>query len=255
MSAMAAGRLVIRVPLLAVHLLISLPVTLLCFIPGVRAIPVGDRTLDRVMQCWWARRVCRVFGLRRQVTGRLQDGPVLIAANHISWLDIQLLHSIAPMGFVAKSEIENWPLAGWLARLGETVFHRRGSHDSASSVTAAMIERLQEGRKVAFFAEGGILPGGGVKHFHARLFAAAIECQVPVQPVMIRYLRQGQLYPDITFRPGENFVSNFFRLLRQPSCIAQVHLLPVIEPREQQRRQLASQTQAAVETAFASGLT
>ena len=113
-----------------------------------------------------------------------------------------------------------------------------------------MAERLRQGAKVAIFPEGGILPGEGVKRFHARLFAAAIETGVPVQPVMIRYLRDGRHYPGMTFLPGEHFVANFFRLLRQKRCVAQMCVLPLIDSAGQQRRELAQASELAVRAAF-----
>jgi 1-acyl-sn-glycerol-3-phosphate acyltransferase len=174
----------------------------------------------------------------------------LVVANHISWIDIVLLHSFTAMGFVAKAEIDGWPLLGAVARAGGSVFHRRGSHDSASGVAAQMIKRLRENRRVAIFPEGGILPGEGVKLFHARLFAAPVEAGVPVQPVMLRYLRDGVRYDDITFLPGENFLTNFIRLLMQKKCLADVRVLPLIETTGKQRRQLAGEAENAVREAF-----
>ena len=198
------------------------------------------------MHIWWANGVCRIFGVRRKILGSFRPGPQLVAANHISWLDIEVLHSISTMGFVAKAEIETWPVAGWIAKVGDTVFHHRGSHDSSSSAAQALNQRLAEGRKVAIFPEGGVLPGHGVKRFHARLFAAAIDSQVPVQPVMVRYLRDGKPYPDITFLAGEHFGANLMRLLRQPACVAEVHILAEIPSLGRQRRELAAQAEAAV---------
>lgn len=207
------------------------------------------------MQCWWQRTVCRIFGVRCEVLGQFVQGPALVAANHIAWIDIQVLHGISPMGFVAKAEIERWPVAGWVAKFGDTVFHHRGSHDSASTVMEAMTERLRAGSKVAIFPEGGILPGEGVKHFHARMFAAAIESGCPVQPVMLRYARDGRPYPEVTFLPRENFMANFFRLLRQPACVVHVAVLPPVESPGKQRRELACEAQAAVEAAFERAVT
>ena len=243
-------RLLYRLPALLLHLAISLPVTLLCFTPPGRAIRVGHNGLHEVMQRWWSGSLCRIFGVKRTVEGSFSPGPCLIAANHISWLDIQVLHSISPMGFVAKAEIERWPLAGWVARFGDTVYHRRGSHDSSSNVLEAMRERLDEGKKIAIFAEGGILPGAGVKRFHARLFGAAIDSGAPVQPVMLRYRSQGRPYPEITFLEKEHFMANFFRLLRQPPCTAEVAVLPLIRSGGKQRRVLAQEAQTSVEGAF-----
>lgn len=247
-------RLIYRLVFLLLHLLIGTPVTVLCQGSWGRSIILAGQPLSEILACWWSRVVCRIFGITRDISGEFQPGAQLVAANHISWLDIALLHSFAAMGFVAKAEINSWPLLGILARSGGSVFHQRGSHDSSSGVKAAMIERLHENRKVAIFPEGGILPGEEVKRFHARLFAAAIEAQVPVQPVMIRYLRDGRRYDEITFLPGEHFMANFLRLLMQKRCVGDVQVLPLIESAGKPRRQLAGEAEEAVRTAYESGL-
>jgi 1-acyl-sn-glycerol-3-phosphate acyltransferase len=231
-------------------MLLGTPLTLFFFLPGIRWLPLGGRPAHETMMCWWARVVCRVFGIRREVTGQLPEGSALVAANHISWLDIQLLHSIAPLGFVAKAEIAEWPVLGSLARVGGTVFHRRGSHDSASGVGAHLAERLSQGAQVAIFPEGGIFPPVAPKHFHARLFGPAIESGAPVVPVMIRYTRDGRVLDEITFLPGEHFLGNFFRLLSQPACRADVHILPAVQSEGLQRKQLAARAELAVRTAY-----
>lgn len=259
-------RLLYRVPWLLLHFLLGLPLTALCQGAAGRAIrlgdrrggpvdgPVGNKTLNEVTLTWWARTTCRIFGLERRVLGALGPGPLLVAANHVSWIDIQLLHSLGAMGFVAKAEINAWPLVGRMARIGETVFHERGSHDSASDVVAAMTERLQAGGRVAIFPEGGILPGEGIKRFHARMFGPAVDTGAPVQPVLLRYSRGGEPYHDITFRPDEQFPGNFLRLLAQRSCVAEVRLLPLIESAGRQRRQLTAETESAVRAAYATVL-
>ena len=68
-------------------------------------------------------RLAGLFGIRVQVTGKPADGAVLIAANHISWLDIPVLHSACAMSFVAKAEIESWPVFNYIASTGSTIFH------------------------------------------------------------------------------------------------------------------------------------
>lgn len=245
-------RLFYRLPLVVVHLLLGTPVTVICQIMPGRSLRLFGRPLSEITLRGWASATCRLFGLRRRVRGAFPPGAQLVAANHISWIDIPLLHSYAPMGFVAKAEIGEWPVIGLMARAGQTVFHRRGSHDSASGVAAAMAEQLRAGGRVAIFPEGGILPGSGVKRFHARLFAAAIETGAPVQPVMLRYLRGAGLYDEITFLPGESFVANFFRLLMQKPCTAEVHILPLIPTAGRQRREVASEAEQAVRAAFES---
>lgn len=245
-------RLIYRVPLLLVHLLISTPVTVLCQGSTGRSISIKGQPLADITSTWWCRMNCRIFGIRRRLAGEFTPGAQLVVANHISWIDIALLQSFTAVGFVAKAEIDAWPLMGFLARSGGTVFHQRGSHDSASGVATLMAERLQEDRKVAIFAEGGILPGIGVKRFHARLFAATIRAGKPVAPVMIRYSRGATRYDEITFFPGEHFLANFTRLLMQKPCVGEVHALPLIDIEGKQRRQLAEEAEQAVREAFES---
>jgi len=247
-------RLTYRLPFLLLHMFVGTPVTILCQNSAMRSIRLSGQPFCEILSCWWSRVICRIFGIDRRLSGGFTPGAQLVAANHISWIDIALLHSFAAMGFVAKAEIKSWPLVGSVARAGGSVFHQRGSHDSASGVATAMAGRLRVNRRVAIFPEGGILPGEGVKFFHARLFAAAIETQVPVQPVMLRYLRDGSRYDEITFLPGEHFMANFFRLLMQKNCIADVHVLPLIETGGKQRRQLAGEAEEAIKSAFESGL-
>lgn len=223
---------------------------LLCHYRPLMDVRFGGKPLIDVSETLWSRAVCRVFGLRLVVRGEVGAGPLLVVANHISWIDITVIRSVARMGFVSKAEIDDWPVIGYLARIGGTVFHQRGSHDSASGVADVMAKRLREGGNVAIFPEGGILPGPGIKRFHGRMFAAAIDTASPVQPVMLRYMRDGRHVHDVTFIRGEHFVGNLFRLLRQKSCMAEVVVLPLIDSTGKQRRPLAAEAEEAVRTAF-----
>ncbi len=227
---------------------------MLASVPPLPRIRLGGRGLDVSLESWWTATACRLFGLRITVTGQVEDTASLIVANHISWLDVPLLYSVAPMGFVSKAEVDNWPVLGFIARFGNSLFHDRGSHDSARNVLVAMTERLQQGKRVTIFPEGGILSGEHIKPFHARMFAAAIQSGAPVQPMMLRYVKDGRHYQDIRFGPRENFLANFFRLLTQPSRLAEVAILEPIETRNQPRKELAKAAQLAVTDAYAEGV-
>jgi len=243
-------RLLYRMPLILLHVLLGLPLTLLSLTSLARTIRVGGRPLNDIVPGWWGGLACSIFGLKVVIQGEFPPGASLVVANHISWLDIPLLRSTSLMSFVSKGEIQKWPLVGWVASASDAVFHQRGSHDSASGVSIAMAERLQQGIKVTIFPEGGILPGHGVKRFHARMFAAAINTCSPVQPVMIRYLEEGRHDPDKSFIPGEHFMANVLRLLKQKSCTAEVLVLPVIDSTGKKRRELALESELAVRAAF-----
>lgn len=199
-----------------------------------------------------AKRLAWFFGVRTTVRGKPADGAVLVAANHISWLDIPVIHTGCAMGFVAKAEIDRWPVFRFIARTGGTIFHQRGSHDSATDVSTVMAQRLQQGRKVTIFPEGGIKPGSSIRMFHARMFRAAIDVGCGVQPVMIRYMRDDRRDDDISFREGENMLVNFTRLLARPGVVADLHFLAVIDSSDKPRRALADAARAAVITSYES---
>ncbi len=233
-------RYLYRIPLLLLHLLVPLPLTLLCQAPPLARLPWGRQTLgDRAVQAWSAG-LMRVFGFRLRRFGEPLPGAVMFVANHVSWVDIEMLHSQRMMGFVAKREIAGWPVVGWLATLGQTIYHQRGSTDSLSAVITVMGERLRQGRAVAVFPEGRTRGGEEVGPFHARIFQAAVEAEVPVQPVALRYGVDGRAQTVVAFGPRENFATNFVRLLGEPARLAEVHFLePVLPGQVEGRRRLA----------------
>ena len=153
------------------------------------------------------------------------------------------------MGFVSKAEIAQWPVVGFLARISHVVFHERGSSDSANSVAEAMTTSLKQGRRVAIFPEGGIHPGDEVKVFHARLFKAAVDVPCLVQPVMIRYQKNGARVPEMRFGK-EGFMVNFFRVMGRPACECEVHFLAPLDASDKPRREIADAAQAAVASAY-----
>jgi len=190
------------------------------------------------------------FGVRVKAIGTPAHAPVLIVANHISWMDILALHCVRAMGFVAKAEIDRWPLFSYVARTGGTIFHQRGSHDSANDVAVLMAQRLRQGRRVAIFPEGGILPGTSIRVFHARMFRAAVEAPCPVQPVMVRYMHNGHRDDDVSFREGESMMMNLGRMLARPATEAEIHFLAPIDAVGKPRRALADAARAAVISSF-----
>ncbi|HVR81542.1 MAG TPA: lysophospholipid acyltransferase family protein [Luteimonas sp.] len=223
-------RYLYRVPLLLWHMLIDLPLVLLLITPLTAALQVAGERLDHRLIRAWSAGVMRVCGFRLRRRGTPLPGATVFVANHVSWVDIVALHSQRTMGLVAKHEIAGWPLVGWMATRGETIFHRRGSSASLGGVLHEMLARLRAGRSVGVFPEGRTRDGHEVGPFHARIFLAAVEAGAPVQPVALRYGVRGGAQTTVAFQPGENFVGNFFRLLGEPARLAEVHFLEPIAP-------------------------
>ncbi|MEO8809987.1 MAG: lysophospholipid acyltransferase family protein [Rhodanobacter sp.] len=211
----------------------------------------GREPLPHRLVRWWSIGLLWIFGLRAVRVGQPLSDPVLFVANHTSWIDIELLHSQRAACFVAKAEIASWPLVGWLAANGGTIFHRRGSNHSLAAVMQVMVERLREGRSVAVFPEGGSGYNGVIKVFHARIFQAALDAEVPVQPVALRFSRDGRRIVDAGFREDETFFSNFLRLLGSPPMDAEVHFLQVVPASAEGRRRMAEQSRERIAAAMA----
>ena len=225
-----AGRYALRVPMLLWHVFIHLPPVMIGITLPSDRVDLGGESLRARLVRFWQGGLMRVFGMRMRQVGRPLPGGVMFVANHVSWMDISALHSQRMMGFVAKQEIDGWPVVGRMARRGETIFHERGSQESLGGVLEAMIKRLREGRPVGVFPEGRTRDGAEVGPFHARIFLAAVEAGVPVQPVALRYGAGGEGQRAVAFQPRENFAQNFLRLLGEPSRVVDVVFLEPIVP-------------------------
>ena len=127
----------------------------------------------RTFPYWYHRRVCRLIGIRHEVTGQITRGkPVLIVANHVSWLDIPVLSAVAPVSFVAKSEVGTWPFVSWLAKLQRTVFVNRTRRTETSKVANTIRNRLLSGDALILFAEGTSSDGNRVLPFKSALLSS-----------------------------------------------------------------------------------
>jgi 1-acyl-sn-glycerol-3-phosphate acyltransferase len=228
-----------RVPLLVLHAVVGLPALSLLFIPGLSRLSVSGEPLDQWGIGLWSRIMVRIFGLRMQRFGTPLPGAVLFVANHVSWLDITVLHSQRWMGFVAKAEIENWPVIGIMARRSGTIYHQRGDNASLHGVMHQMLDRLNNGMAVGVFPEGRTLPGRDIGTFHARIFQPAVLADKPAQPVAIKYGEKGCAQEIMAFGPGENFMSNLIRVLAEPARDCEVHFLEPVAPGEDGRRKMA----------------
>jgi len=228
-----------RTPWLLLHVLVALPITMLLVNPlTARWIVRGERVDHRVIRLWSAG-LLRVFGLRTRRFGTPLPGAALFVANHVSWIDITLMHSQRVVGFVAKAEISRWPVVGWLASRGGTIYHHRGDNESLHGVMHQMVQRLEQGQAVGVFPEGRTTDGERIGVFHARIFQPAVLASVPAQPVALKYGAQGNAQTIVAFQKDEHFLGNFLRLLGEPARMAEVHFLEPVSATDDGRRRMA----------------
>jgi len=148
--------------------------------------------LRRKIPTVYHRLMCRLVGVRLTVIGRAHDArPLMIVANHVSWLDISVITAVAPVVFVAKAEVAGWPLFGLLARLQRSVFVDRRRRQQTGAVNAAIAQRLSDGDPVVLFGEGTSGDGNRVLPFRTALIGAAREAlgagQAWLQPLSLAY--------------------------------------------------------------------
>lgn len=238
---------VVRFARLALHLL-SARIVAAWVLPRIGP---GDRA--RYAQ-EWAARLLAILGVRTVHTGYLPrvGQPLLLVANHISWLDPQVLHSATPARFVAKDEVRSWPLIGPTAARCGTFFMKRGSCRAAWRIKESIAAALKEGETVAVFPEGTTTDGSRVQSFYPALLQAAVDAGVAVCPVTIRYqTANGTGSSAVAFLGDMTFMNSLRRVLREPLIAVEVHFSAPIASRNRTRRELATSAQLAITEALA----
>jgi len=136
----------------------------------------------------WSKRLLRIFGIELLVNHAelLPQSSYLLASNHVSWMDIHVINAFNPVRFVAKSEVEKWPIFGWMAKQLGTIFIKRESSRHARQVVDGMAAILKT-QSVCIFPEGTSTIGKSVQSFKPNLFESAAISEVPVCALALAY--------------------------------------------------------------------
>ncbi|HET7716816.1 MAG TPA: lysophospholipid acyltransferase family protein [Bauldia sp.] len=212
----SALRLALTIFVLGIFTIVFLPVQLIGLRRGWKLASDLPYVWQRL--AWW------LMGMRVTVIGKPAKPPLLIAANHVSWLDVTVLGGILkPLSFVAKAEVASWPILGTLARLQRTIFIDRERKLQTGLVAGQVAKRVASGEIVVLFAEGTTGDGNRVLPFRSALIGAAgavTRAEIAaVQPVAISYVRiQGVPVgrsdrPAIAWYGDMDFVAHFRRII------------------------------------------
>jgi 1-acyl-sn-glycerol-3-phosphate acyltransferase len=196
----------------------------------------------------WARGMLAIMGIEVRVKGHPSHGPVLMAANHISWLDILVMHAACHCRFVAKSEIRSWPLVGVLTTGGGSLYIERSSQRDAMRVVHQMAQALHDGQVLAVFPEGGTGDGVTLLPFHANLLQAAISADVPIQPVALQFIDAATGASSFApcYHAQDTLLSSLWRTLCAPPLWAQVRYGAVQKAQGRSRRLWAQDLREAI---------
>lgn len=210
----------------------------------------------RELAAAFAREMLDVLEVRSQVRGQPlpSTDPVLIVANHVSWLDMYVLNAVAGARFVAKSEVRGWPFFGTIATRFDTFFIVRGSYRDAGRMRIAVARALGLGERVAVFPEGTTTDGTTVGRFFPALFQAAIDARAPVQPAALRY-RDAHGLPSAApaFVGDTTVLASVRQVLREPVLSAEAILGPSLDPAGRTRRELAEHTRDWIAATLGTG--
>jgi 1-acyl-sn-glycerol-3-phosphate acyltransferase len=209
--------------------------------------PLASRSFRLALRRSWAAGMLRAAGLELRVEGAAIVPGALLLANHVSWLDVLVLASCTSATFVAKSEVRRWPMIGWLAERGETLFIRRASGRSLLQVKNRIAELLRAGRGAALFPEATTSDGSGALPFRSGLLQAALDGGRPVQPVAIAYCDEyGERSAAAAFVDGMSLWQSIVAVCGSGRITARLGVGAAIAHGGRTRKEIARDARAAV---------
>lgn len=219
----------------------------------VLAFPWLSLKRRQAIERWWARYLLFFCGVQIQYQGHVvHNKPILFVLNHVSWLDIFVINHCRPTAFVAKSEIRQWPVLGWLVAGVGTVFIERGQRNAIKQVAEQMKTKFAQSLSVGLFPEGTTSDGLDVQNFHSSLFETAISTAVDIQPVALRFYDGEQRSSRVAFVGEQSLLQNMWLLLSQPGTRVECEflaLLPHLENVAQGRLATAKKAHALIQKA------
>jgi len=203
----------------------------------------------RALVAWWAAKLLRIMGIAVDVEGDPPaSGPgAMIAANHVSWLDIFAIQAVRSTRFVAKSEVRDWPLAGWIAERAGTLFIRRGLRREAARTNEHVQAALAAGDCVGIFPEGTTTEGDAMLKFHASLFEPAVAHALRVYPCAVRYQHaDGSQCRAVAYVGDLSFMQSLGLAIRQRGVVVRIRFAPMVETAGLSRREVSARARASI---------
>ena len=201
----------------------------------------------------WAGALLAKFAIKFIVNGRPpKAGPVLLVSNHISWLDILVIHAAGHCRFVSKSDIKHWPVLGTLTTSASTLYIERESRRDAMRVVHHMSEALTDGDIVAVFPEGTTGNGVDLLPFHANLLQAAIATATPVQALALRYEDAHERFsPALLWLGQTTLAQSVWATLNGRQLTVVIEVMPPRRSDHADRRALAAALREDITTVLA----
>jgi 1-acyl-sn-glycerol-3-phosphate acyltransferase len=197
----------------------------------------------------WLHRACqrhiRIYSCTVSFSGPVPKSGLLVA-NHLSYLDILVLCSVMPAIFVSKSEVRQWPLFGWLASLGGTLFIQRERRTHVGPINREIAAAMDAGALVVVFPEGTSTNGDDVLPFRSPLLEPVTGGQHPIAVAYLHYeVDGGNARNDVCYWGDHTFFPHAVNLLGKKRVRATVRL-GTFQRTTDDRKELAKQLREAV---------
>ena len=192
-----------------------------------------------------SRRHLKIFGYSASVTGEIPKSGLLVS-NHLSYLDILAICATAPAVFVSKADVRRWPLFGWLAAIGGTVFIERERRTHVGTVNREIENALADGALVVVFPEGTSSNGETVLPFRASLLEPALRGGHPISVAWLHYdLADGDAKQEVCYWGDHSFFPHLLNLMGKRRVRATLRFAK-FDRTTGDRKELAQQLRAAV---------
>ena len=201
----------------------------------------------------WSASLLRILCIRLRCSGVPPSTGVqrvMLAANHVSWLDVYSLISVCPARFVAKSEIRNWPLLGWLSQNAGTLFIERTKRSDTARINQDINDALTIGDRVVVFPEGTTSDGTALRHFHASLLQPAVTAETLLYPVAIRYHDMAGYISNAAAYVNVSLLESLQQILRQSWIEVELIFTDPVNSNGRNRRELARFAEQAIASAL-----
>lgn len=197
------------------------------------------------------RYAARICGCKVKTHGTHLKRDVFYVANHVSWMDILALAGASGTAFVAKAELDETPVIGWLASLNRTVYVKRENRLGVAEQINALKEALADNWAVTVFPEGTTTDGHSLLPFKSSMLSVLEPPpdEVFVQPVMLDY---GSVAEWIGWVGQESGLNNAKRVLaRRGTFTLNVHFLEPFSPEDiRGRKAIAAEARKRIEEAL-----
>ena len=196
----------------------------------------------------WVEDLTYSMNTELNVTGNIMSESGIFVSNHISWLDTIILSHIQPISFIARHDLEHWPLLGTFTKRMQSVYIDRQNKFHAYRSIPALEERLREGRSVHIFPESTTSDGSAVLPFYPMFFEAAVRTGKKVQAVAIQYTDgRGNRLVEPAYINDDHFFDTLERILRVKKVYAHCHFLEPLDASKLGRTELCRMTKNQIE--------